>query len=70
MKLARDHRPPPSEQTLEGVVVATFDNLTMQVDYCSYVREGEGGHRLDMTNWFSTLIPRWLAAPHFRETLE
>ena len=65
MKLARDHRPPPSEQTLEGVVVATFENLTMQVDYCSYVREGEGGHRLDMTNWFSTLIPRWLAAPHF-----
>ena len=65
MKIARNHRPPPSDPVLEGVVVATFDNLSMQVDYSSYVREGEGGHRLDMTNWFSTTIPRWLAGRHF-----
>jgi hypothetical protein len=48
-----------------GVVVACFDNLTMNVDYSSYVHEGESGYKLDMTNWFSTPIPRWLACTQF-----
>ena len=62
---ARDRRPPPSAEPLEGVAVVAFDNLTMNVDYSSYVREGEGGYRLDMTNWFSTQIPRTLAGAQF-----
>ena len=65
LRSARDRRPPPSDDPLQGVAVVTFDNLSMQVDYSSYVREGEGGHRLDMTNWFSVRIPRMLAAPTF-----
>ena len=64
MKLARTCRPPPPEATLPGVAVATFDNLSMNVDYKSYVTEGEGGYKLDMTNWFSTYIPQHLA-PQF-----
>ena len=62
LRSARDRRPPPSDDPLQGVAVVTFDNLSMQVDYSSYVREGEGGHRLDMTNWLLTrpsISPRW-----------
>ena len=62
---ARDRRPPPSAEPLEGVAVVAFDNLTMNVNYESYVREGEGGYKLDMTNWFSTQIPRTLAGAQF-----
>lgn len=57
---AMEHRPPPTEPILPRVTVATFDNLTMNIDYSSYVRQGEGGHKLDMTNWFTTSLPRQL----------
>jgi hypothetical protein len=63
--LTRDMRPPAVDICLTGIAVATFDNLTMNVSYQSYVTEGEGGYKLDMTNWFSTFIPRHLARPHF-----
>lgn len=63
--LARDLRPPASEFCLPGIAVATFDNLTMNINYKSYVVDGEGGQKLDMTNWFSTYIPKHLAPPAF-----
>jgi hypothetical protein len=62
---ARDARPLPLEPCLAGILVATFDNLSMNVNYQSYVKEGEGGYKLDMTNWFTTGIPRFLAPPGF-----
>lgn len=65
LRRARRHRPGPTLVVLLGVAVVTFDNLTMNVDYKSYVTGGEGGSRLDMTNWFSTLLPRELAPPGF-----
>ena len=73
MKEAREHRPAPSEPTLAGVAVATFDNLQMNVDYSSpdssFMVEGDSGQKLDMTNWFTTLVPRRLALPGF-DTLQ
>ena len=65
MAKAREMRPQPTDLMLKGVVVACFDNLTMNVDYSSYVREGESGYKLDMTNWFSTPIPRFLVCTQF-----
>ena len=65
MVLARGCRPPPVDALLLGVAVATFDNLSMKVDYSSYVHDGEGGYRLDMTNYFSVRIPRHLAERGF-----
>ena len=65
MAKARVQRPQPTDPVLKGVLVACFDNLTMNVDYSSYVREGESGFKLDMTNWFSTSIPRFLACTQF-----
>ena len=65
MAKAREMRPQPTDLMLMGVVVACFDNLTMNVDYSSYVREGESGYKLDMTNWFSTPIPRFLVCTQF-----
>ena len=59
--LSMRHRPPPDYETLPGVVVCCFDNLSMQIDYKSYASEGEVGRRLDMTNWFSCPLPRSLA---------
>ena len=59
---AREWRPPPPPDALiDGVAVAVFDNLTMNVDYKSYSCNGETGHKLDMTNWLSTRVPRSLA---------
>lgn len=65
LSAARAFRPPPSYEPLDGVVVATFDNLSMNVDYSSYVREGEGGYKLDMTNWFTTSIPQRFVSASF-----
>ena len=58
---ARAWRPPPSYEVIPGVVVAVFDNLSMKVDYSSYSTEGETGHKLDMTNWLSTTVPKHLS---------
>ena len=52
MKQAAAHRPQPDEPMIRGVMVATFDNLTMNVAYHSYSVGGITGEKLDMTNWF------------------
>ena len=62
---ARAFRPPPPYEVLEGVAAAVFDNLTMRVDYGSYVVNGEGGLLMHMTNWLYTRVPRHLAPPGF-----
>ena len=51
----------PPFEVIAGVRVAVFDNLSMKVDYSSYSTQGETGHKLDMTNWLSTPVPRALA---------
>ena len=57
---ARPWRPPPTEPTIKGVAVTVFDNLSMNIDYCSYSTEGETGYKLNMTNWLSTRVPSCL----------
>ena len=64
LPVAREQRPPPQGNMIEGVVVKTFDNLSMDVDYKSYSSDGKTGEKVHMTNWFSVKIPRDLA-PHF-----
>ena len=54
-------RPKPKEPMIKGVLVATFDNLTMRVDYKSYSVGGATGEMLDMTNWFVCALPQSLA---------
>ena len=61
MKEAAAHRPEPGEPMIAGVMVATFDNLTMNVAYHSYSVGGSTGEQLDMTNWFVVRLPRSLA---------
>ena len=61
LRLARDLRPPPAYEALEGLAIAPFDNLSMRLNYSSYVRDGQGGERKDMTNWLWTQPPRSLA---------
>ena len=54
LALAHDLRPPrepPDYEELPGVAIGVFDNLSMQFNYGSYMREGGGGERKDMTNW-------------------
>ena len=58
---ARNWRPPPRDICIDGVVVTVFDNLTMSIDYKSYASEGEVGHKLHMTNWLSTRVPKFLS---------
>ena len=65
LTLARDLRPPPSYEVLDGVAVAVFDNLSMKLNYGSYVREDGGGEFLNMTNWFHCSVPRQLAHAAF-----
>ena len=50
LTLARDLRPPPDYEKLPGVAIGVFDNLFMQWNYGSHMREGGGGERKDMTN--------------------
>ena len=61
LPVAMAQRPPPDFETILGVAVCCFDNLSMQVDYKSYSSQGETGRKLNMTTWFSTLLPRHLA---------
>ena len=65
MEFAREFRPPPDWLPLKGVAAAVFDNLSMRVDYGSFVVDGQGGQLLHMTNWLHTAIPRHLAPPSF-----
>ena len=58
---ARKWRPPSQVIMLDGVAVVVFDNLSMKVDYSSYSTEGATGYKLDMTNWLSTPVPKFLA---------
>ena len=39
-KTARELRPPPEYEVLPGVTAAVFDNLTMKINYGSYMHEG------------------------------
>ena len=61
--LARPLRPACQYEPLPGVAVAVMDNLTMNMNYQTYMREGEGGERKDMTNWFTSAVPRFIAPP-------
>ena len=49
--------------------MAVMDNLTMNLNYHTYMREGEGGERKDMTNWFTSAVPRFIAPPTFNADL-
>ena len=61
MKLASANRPLPKEPMIPGVMVVTFDNLTMNVAYHAYSIDGKTGEKLDMTNWFAVHLPQFLA---------
>ena len=65
LALAHDLRPPPDYEELPGVAIGVFDNLSMQFNYGSYMREGGGGERKDMTNWLYCTLPKSLALPGF-----
>ena len=64
LPIANACRPAPTEAMLRGVICCCFDNLQMKVNYGAYSTDGETGHLLDMTNWFSTRLPVHLA-PNF-----
>ena len=61
--LAPKMRPSGTEQYIEGIEAAFFDNFTMQMMYGAYETATSGsGIRQDMTNWGSLCgIPRHLA---------
>ena len=65
LEVARELRPLPSYELLDGVAVGVFDNLSMKMNYGSYMREGGSGELKHMTNWFYCRLPRHLAAPGF-----
>jgi hypothetical protein len=59
---AMAHRPEPEdEEMIPGLHACVFDNLQMQMDYHSYMVDGESGQQLKMTTWMSCPIPRRLA---------
>ena len=58
LPLAVSCRPEPGWEAIDGITAVCFDNLTCQVDYKSYSSRGETGLRLDMTNWFSSALPK------------
>ena len=61
LSIAMAQRPGPEWEAIVDVVVCCFDNLSMKIDYKSYCSEGETGRKLDMTTWFSTRLPQYLA---------
>ena len=65
LEVARSLRPPPNYETLPLVNVCVFDNLSMQMNYGSYMREGGSGELKHMTNWFYCPLPRRLAPAGF-----
>ena len=50
-------RPPPPEPLMEVVAFTVFDNYTRRCLYKSTVSAGEGGYRLDMTNYGRVRVP-------------
>ena len=56
LPLAAQHRPPPTEPMIPGVMVTTFDNLQMNVAYKSISTGGATGQQLKMTNWFAVSV--------------
>ena len=65
MELARPLRPPCHYETLHGVGVLVMDNLSMKMNYGSYMREGGSGELKHMTNWFTSPVPRTAAPATF-----
>lgn len=65
LTLARTQRPPPKYEVLDGVFVTVFDNLSMKMNYGSYVMDGMSGLTKHMTNWLTCTVPRSLAPPGF-----
>ena len=65
LELARANRPASDDEMLEGVQVGVFDNLSMKLNYGSYVTQEAGGELKHMTNWLVAEIPRKLATPGF-----
>ena len=63
--LARPLRPACPYEELAGVGLVTMDNLSMNMQYGSYMREGGSGERKDMTNWFTSPLPCSAAPPSF-----
>ena len=61
LALANSVRPPPGEDMLDCVALAAFDNLTIQCNYSGFETSQRAGIRLDMTNWLSTPLPKFLA---------
>ena len=64
LKLARELRPMPKTK-IEGVAIGCFDNLSMKLNWGSYMVAGASGDFKNMTNWFHVLPPRHLAPPSF-----
>ena len=62
---AREHRPPPREPLVRAVHCTVFDNYTRRCLYKSHVSAGEGGYRLDMTNWGIMRVPQRLLPSNF-----
>ena len=58
-------RPPPHDTPLKDTAVAVFDNLSMKLNYGSYMVEGASGERKDMTNWFYVIPPAKIAPETF-----
>ena len=58
-------RPPPAEPLVRAVHCTVFDNYTRQCFYKSQVSAGEGGYRLDMTNWGVLRVPARLLPSNF-----
>ena len=50
-------RPPPAEPMIEVVAFTVFDNYTRRCLYKSTVAAGQGGYRLDMTNYGRVCVP-------------
>jgi len=63
LTLARDLRPPPDYAVLPGVAVGVFDNLSMQMNYGSYMREG--GRSVCPVDKVAQFHPRWRAFESF-----
>ena len=65
LQIARPLRPDCPYEVLPGVGVVVMDNLSMKMNYGSYMREGGSGEMKHMTNWFSSPLPRSAAPPSF-----
>ena len=65
LALANANRPAPDDKMLDGVQVGVFDNLSMKLNYGSYVTQDAGGELKNMTNWLICEVPEKLAPAGF-----